>query len=93
MSKIEPVSLTREEMIELRLNPDCPFCSERLPGHSVDVRYGDDRVVRMSNGNMTVHLGYYTPYQTLARELFARAIWKKLEERGGTSIMRFLSRE
>lgn len=94
MSKIEPVSLTREEMIELRLNPDCPFCSERLPGHSADVRYGDDRVVRLSNGNMMVHFGYYTPYQRAAHkaagELFARAFAEKMGECGGTLFSRSL---
>ena len=90
----DPVSLTREEMIDLRLNPDCPFCSERLPDHSADVRYGDDRVVRLSNGGMMVHFGYYTSYQKAARELagklFARAFTEKMEENGGTAFMRFL---
>jgi len=93
VSKTEPVGLTREEMIDLRLNPDCPFCSERLPDCPADVRYGDDRVVRLSNGGMMVHFGYYTPYQRAARkaagELFARAFAEKMGECGGSMFSRF----
>ena len=87
MSTNEPVSLTRGEVVDLHLNPDCLFCSERLPDHPVDVRYGDDRVQRFSNGSISVFLGYYTPSQIIARNTvstyFAKVFAEKMKESGG----------
>lgn len=94
MSKNDPVSLTREEMVALRLNPDTPFCSERLPGHRLDVRWGDTRITRSASGAISVYFGWFTPSQTAAREATGKALahffTKKMEENGGTAFMRFL---
>lgn len=97
MSKTEPVSLTEEEMVELHLNPGCLICSERLPGLPVDVRYKDDRIVRFAGGYLTVYLGYYTPSQTIAREVIGKALSKSMadawEKAGGPALSRLLRNE
>jgi hypothetical protein len=84
MSKNE--SLTREEMLELHLNPDCLFCSDRLPDHPVDARYGDDRVTRSKAGLVTMFFGYYTPSQVVAREAVGKELARRFAEKMGDGV-------
>lgn len=93
MSTNEPVSLTRGEVVDLHLNPDCLFCSPRRVADPVDVRYGDDRVQRFSNGSISVYFGYYTEAQRLCREAYGKMVMEKFEAAGGSFMKMFLTRD
>lgn len=65
-------ALTAEQMKELGLDPECPFCSERITSYPVDVRYGDDRITRSSSGAISHYFGWYSEHQIRSRAYAAR---------------------
>jgi hypothetical protein len=76
MNSDHPKSLSHEELMELGIDPEHPFCSERITSYQIDVRCGDHRVRRSSNGSMTVSYGYYADAQTRSRQLMAEQFGK-----------------
>ena len=77
---METMTVTKEELQALGINPESPMSSPRTRTDRIDVRYGDDRISRSQQGGITHFFGYYSAHQVLGRrfmsERFANEIKK-----------------
>lgn len=75
-------SLTDGEIRALGIDPQSPFSTcPRMKDAPLDVRFGDDRIVRRIDGGVVVHFGYHSESQQLARRVSARLFGKMVYER------------
>ena len=73
---------TRDELLALGINPDCPMASPRLPDRPARVRYGDDLITRRQDGGIQHAFAYFSAPQVWARRLWAEKIEQGIKDAG-----------
>lgn len=69
MANNEVVSLTKEELIELLIDPDNIYASVKgIKDHPLDIRYKNNRICRYMDGSVVIYVGWYDPVKSAILE-------------------------